>query len=222
MLKNFYCRLYKKIIHQSAEKKLLITCWSDTIRDKVLSLCKNKQGRLLEIGCGQGWFITDAKINNQKFELFGIDKDDYKLKKAQEKCRALGLKNISLIYADALNPPFKESYFDIIVCINTFVNLESIDIVDKMLQKMQRLCKKGGRIYFEFRNSLNLMLWFKYKLAPFYDITIKKDRLPLNTYRIKEIDKILDKLNFKINKKIYLGLPPKLFAPVIIIEAEKC
>jgi ubiquinone/menaquinone biosynthesis C-methylase UbiE len=97
--------------------------------------------------------------------------------------------------------------------------MDSVTAVIKALKEMKRVCKKSGRIIFDFRNSLNPLLKAKYKLARYYDPTVKN--LPLNTYSPGQIEKILKDLNLKIVSRKFIGLPFKRLAPVIIMVTQR-
>jgi len=196
--------------------------WPSGTRRQVEQICKKAEGKLFEIGCGEGLFILTLATANPQLEIVGVDKNIDRLLSAREKCESKKLKNVKFIYTNAINLSIKDKCFDYAVCINTLYNFKSIEIVGQVLEQMARVCKKKGRVIFDFRNSLNPLVRLKYKLAPYYDLTVKKSKLPLNTYHPKDIENILRKLNFRIINRIYIGFPVKILAPVIIIEAEKC
>ncbi len=223
MLKKFYLWFYKKICHSRNRNEPSAGVWSDRVRQEVVNLCREyKAGRLLEVGCGEGLFILNLATANPRLEIVGVDNNIDRLLSAGEKCESRKLKNVKLIYANAVNLSIEDECFDYVVCINTFFNLESIKVLNQVLEQMARACKKKGRVIFDFRNSLNPLVRLKYKLAPYYDLTVKESKLPLNVYRPKDIEDILRKLNFRIINRIYIGFSLEILAPLIIIEAEKC
>lgn len=196
--------------------------WHSRVRQEAANLCQKYQGRVLEVGCGEGLFLTKLALLNPQLEITGVDSNINKLLKTEERGKESKLKNIKLIYADAVDMPFDDNYFDGVVCINTFFNMQSIDMVNQALAEIARVCKKGGKIIFDFRNALNFLLRLKYKLAPYYDVTVKEQKLPLNTYSPKQIKEILKNLNFRVINKKYIGFPGNILSPIIMIEAEKC
>jgi hypothetical protein len=98
-------------------------------------------------------------------------------------------------------------------------NLDSLNSVKKVLSQMNRIAKLGGRIILDFRNSLNPLLYFKYKLAPLYDQTVKN--LPLNTYFLSKMAGLLGEAGFEVTNSKPLGFFIGKFAPIIILEARK-
>ena len=186
----------------------------DRIRKEALALCNNATGRLLEIGCGEGLFLAQIAEQNRNIEVWGIDNDDARLKAA-----ALRLPNVNLSRCDAADLFFKDGYFDTVICINVLFNMRSIDEVKRTLEEMKRVCRDDGRIIFDFRNSANPILPLKYKLAKYYDDTLKG--LPLNTYSIGAVTDILKETGLAVSNKRFIGLPRGALAPVIMLEAVK-
>lgn len=221
-MKNFYNWLHRRTCSSGEKNEPSAGIWHNTVRRNVVDLCLNHKGRLLDVGCGEGLFIVNLAALNPRLEIYALDNDINKLSSAREKCEKKKLSRVKFIHADALDIPAGCGYFDRVICINTFFNVKSIDAVSRILEQISRVCKSKGRIIFDFRNSLNPFLPLKYKLAPYYDATVKENNLPLNAYNPKKIDGILEKLNLKILNRIPVGFPLKTLAPVVIIEAEKC
>ena len=185
----------------------------DRIRKEALVLCRHVKGRLLEIGCGEGLFLAQIAGQNRELEVWGIDNDDARLKAA-----ALRLPNANLSRCDAADLFFKDGYFDAVICVNVLFNLRSIDEVSRTLKEMRRVCKKDGSIIFDFRNSLNPLLFIKYRLARYYDDTLKG--LPLKTYHPKKIESILKEIGMTIVNKKFVGFNSRLFAAAVVVEAK--
>jgi ubiquinone/menaquinone biosynthesis C-methylase UbiE len=106
-----------------------------------------------------------------------------------------------------------------VVCINVFFNLPSEQKLNESLQEISRVCKSGGKIILDIRNSMNPLLWVKYKLAKYYDETVRD--LPLKTYRLKKVASFLKQHGFEIVNRRYIGFPRGVFAPVIVVEARR-
>ncbi len=219
MLKKNYYWLHKFISKPEEKSEYSSGYWSGRIREKALILFRGLSGRILDIGCGEGLFLVQLANQNPNLQIWGIDNDSQRLRQAQEKAKEKNLQNINLFLQEATGLNFSDEYFDAVVCINTIHNLESIDIVRKVLCEMARVCKKKGRVVFEFRNIANPLLYFKYKLAPLYDQTVKE--LPLKSYGLGDMRLLLDEAGLNIINKICIGFPLKSMAPVIMLETEK-
>lgn len=186
----------------------------DRVRQEALRLCRGAKGRVLEVGCGEGFFLAQLATQNSGLEMWGIDDDESRLEAASNR-----LQNANLSSQDAAKLSFEDGYFDIAVCINVLFNMKSIEYVKETLAEMVRVCKKSGSIIFDFRNSMNPLLCIKYKFAKYYDDTVKE--LPLRTYSLSEIEQILNGLNMKITAKRFIGLRSRFLAAAVIIEAKK-
>lgn len=172
-------------------------------------------GRLLEIGCGEGLMLSQLHQHNPRIEAYGIDSWSDVLSGTRNRLEP----SIKLLCADARSLPFKGASFDIIVCVNVFICVESIAIVKSILREASRICRKDARLIIEFRNKANPLLWLKYKLAKYYDPTTKKH--PLSTYYRRDISRILGDVGFCIRREHALDSLMKGFTPIIIVEAQK-
>jgi ubiquinone/menaquinone biosynthesis C-methylase UbiE len=184
------------------------------IRKEALVLCHDSKGRLLEIGCGEGLFLEQLSKENPGLKMWGVDNDDGRLKAASQRSA-----NFSLSNQDARKLSFEDGYFDAVICVNVLFNMRSKDDVSRTLSEMKRVCKKGGSIIFDIRNSKNPALALKYRLARYYDDTLKG--LALKTYSIEEIEAILEDLGMKAAVKKLIGFNSPIFSVATVVEARK-
>ena len=222
MIEKLYYWMRNKMVVPEDRDRLSAGIWHDRLRQNALAACRSYNGKFLEVGCGEGLFLVKLAALKTDCEVVGVDNDRKQLSILENERMNRGLHNLRALYADGRRLPFKDAYFNVVLCINVFVNLESIEVIKEMLTEIKRVCQKKGIIIFDFRNSLNPFLRLKYKLAPYYDLTIKEKKLPLNTYHPKQIKEILRELDFKVIHQKYIGFPGNALSPVIMIEAEKC
>ena len=214
MLKWIYRRLLNATSRPGEKGEYSGGYLQDRVRREVLALCRRVKGRILEVGCGEGLFLAQLTGQDRELEVWGIDKDEARLKDALKR---VPLARLSC--QDAAGLSFEDGHFDAVICINVLFNMSSMEDVRSAFCQMRRVCKSGGSIIFDFRNSGNPLLSIKYRLAKYYDDTVKG--LPLKTYSTKEIGHILSSLNMEIVDKRYVGFNSDRFAAVIIIEAKK-
>ena len=191
------------------------------VRKIALELCRplKDNNRVLEVGCGEGLFLLQVAHLNPNMEIWGADISEQRLKQARERLSADGHNNIHLTQEDATSSLLESEYFDVVICINVLFNLSCSGEVKKVLAQMQRVCKKGGRVIFDFRNQGNPLMRLKYRLTRYYDPTVAK--LPLRTYKLSEIQDMLESCNLEVTSKHFIGWGGAAFAPIIIIEAKK-
>jgi len=219
MIEKFYKWLHAATSRPEEAHKYSAGYWQDRVRKVALEMCRRESGRFLEIGCGEGLFLSQLADQNPDTEIWGVDNNPERVKDARKRFEGKNFTKIDISVQEASAISFADGYFDVVICINVLLNMESVETVRKVLAQAGRVCKRSGMIILEFRNSANPMLRIKYALARYYDDTVKD--LPLRTYSMEEIESILESLSLKIIDKRYIGALSKRYAPCIVIEAEK-
>ena len=93
--------------------------------------------KLLEIGCGNGFFLEEAK--RQGYDVYGVEPG----KPSVDKARSDIKKNIK---NDIFKPgQSKRNFFDVICCFQTF---DHVPNPNDMLTECYKLLKKGGLMLF--------------------------------------------------------------------------
>lgn len=96
---------------------------------------------VLDVACGPGLVVCDfAKVAAQ---VVGMDVTPAMLEAAQKRQKALCLENISWQLGDALDLPFADECFDVVITRYSFHHLLSPELA---LAQMIRVCKKGGSV----------------------------------------------------------------------------
>ncbi|MCX5679916.1 MAG: class I SAM-dependent methyltransferase [Candidatus Omnitrophica bacterium] len=214
MLTGLYKRLLKLTSRPGEKGEYSGGYLQDRIRREALVLCRPSQGRALEIGCGEGLLLAQLEKENAGLKLWGVDNDDIRLKAASTRSGSFSLSN-----QDARKLSFEDGYFDVIICVNVLFNMPSKDDVRQILSEMKRVCKKGGSIIFDIRNSKNPALALKYRFAGYYDDTLKG--LPLKTYSIEEIEALLKDMGMEAVVKKFIGFNSPIFSMAVIMEIRK-
>ncbi|MFA5118430.1 MAG: class I SAM-dependent methyltransferase [Candidatus Omnitrophota bacterium] len=219
MITRLYYWLHRYVSKKDERGEYSSGYWQDKIRRQALEMCRGASGRGLEVGCGEGLFITQLARQNPQMRLWGIDFDEARLRRAGERIKEQGLTNITVLKSSAPKLAFEDEYFDTVVCVNVLLNMESFDTVRQAFQEIRRVCKRSGKVIFDFRNSRNWFMRLKFRLAGYYDRTVSD--LPLNTYHPQRIESLLSELGFSPVRRVYAGSLIKRCAPVIIVEAVK-
>ncbi len=92
------------------------------------------KGKVLDIGCGRGWFMS--RLQEKGYEVFGIDISPPRLKEAS--------RYGAVIMASADKLPFKDSSFDIITSLTV---LHHMDNPWHVIDDARRVLKENGIIY---------------------------------------------------------------------------
>ncbi len=101
---------------------------------------------LLNVGGSAG--IIDNYLADHFHRVVSIDIDEPAVKHAQENYNR---HNLSFQLADAMNLPFEDGSFDIVVCSHVY---EHVPDADKMFREIYRALKQGGICYFSAGNRL--------------------------------------------------------------------
>lgn len=172
MQKNINMRLQKKIkdfYKKYYNQQLNLPNWEEWIDfrlkeeiferskfprlQKILGTFKAK--KILDVGCGTGGFLVQAK--QMGADVYGIDPD----KDAIEICKLKGVRNVSIGKGEALS--FKDDFFDIVYC---YTVLEHVEDPGKTLSEMIRVAKPSGQVYIHTPNYLSFyeghykLFWF--------------------------------------------------------------
>lgn len=219
IIKKLYYFLHKLVSKPEERGEYSAGIWQEAVRDTVFGFCQSKSGNMLEVGCGEGLFLEKIAKTTNNFKVFGIDIWQDILTRAEKRFQDSNIQGITLSQADAANLPFEDRSFDVVVCINVLFNLPSEEKVQDCLKDISRVMKKGGELFFDIRNSANPLLYFKYKLARYYDETVRD--LPLRTYKIKKIKEYLQNNNFEFISKMNIGFPYNGLSPIFVIKTKR-
>ena len=110
--------------------------------EKILGKFSGK--KILDVGCGTGGFLVEAK--RKRANVIGLEPE----RQAVEICLAKGLKDIK--QGKGENLPYHGHYFDIVYC---YTVLEHTENPEKVISEMVRVTKKNGKIYIHTPNYLS-------------------------------------------------------------------
>jgi ubiquinone/menaquinone biosynthesis C-methylase UbiE len=129
--------------------------WTSVIK----KLCKfyklKKNSKILDVGCGKGFFLKDLKDFDNSFEVYGVDISKYAIKNAHPEIRPY------ITHSNSNKLVWKDNYFDLVVSFNTLHNLYNYDLF-KSLKELERVGKKKYVVVESYRNEkekMNLLYW---------------------------------------------------------------
>ncbi len=126
---------------------------------KIIELAEVKEGmRILDIGSGSGDLTYE--MSSLGASLIGLDSS----KQWVDKCikRYKTDQNLSFIQGNATNLPFKDSSFELVIMNMVLLNVEKEQDVEKIINEISRVLKKGGRLIFSDLHPVCIMTT-KYK-----------------------------------------------------------
>ena len=139
-------RLTGKGIYPVEYAGMLLTPWRRLIfpPGRIIRLMKlNRTDRVLEIGCGPGYFSPAVAKYLTRGTLTLFDYQDAMLDIAEERLKASGLANYARAQGDAKALPFTDAKFDAAYMITV---LGEVGDADAALREAARVLKPGGRL----------------------------------------------------------------------------
>ena len=205
--------LHRKMVSRKDEKgEYSAGYWPVKVRNKLLELIPD-YGSFLEVGCGEGLFLSDLRKYKPNLNLTGIDLWEEILNKA--KIRFSNDPGVKLVLGKGEKLPFPDNTFDSVAAVNLLINIKDKTVADNIVSELIRVVKPSGKILFDLRNKRSPFLKVQYGLAKFYDTEIK---VPLVTYKAEDFDSVLG----YNEKKVYTcGFPKGRYAPIVVVEVMK-
>lgn len=157
--------------------------------------------RILDVGCGDGFYLHLLSNLGMKLKLTGVDFDENALASARKNLKG---KKIKLVQADLMKKlPLKVDSFDKIVMSEVVEHLPD-DI--KGLKEVRRVLKKGGTLVVTVPNHNYPFFWdpVNWVLEHLFATHIKDGfwagiwNQHKRLYTPKEIKKVLEKSGFKV------------------------
>lgn len=130
--------------------------WTATVKNFTDYYCLKTNASILDIGCAKGFMLKDFKDLLPNSKISGIDISNYAIRNAHS-----DVKNF-LIQGNAIELPFSDGSFDLVISINTIHNLGKEDCV-RSLKEIERVSKGSSFIMVDgWRNKVekfNLEAW---------------------------------------------------------------
>jgi len=130
-----------------------------------------KPKKILDVGCGRGFYVFGCSLFNFIKEIHGLDNNDEYLKIAKRNCVD---KRIKLRKGNAYSLPYPDKYFDFIICSEV---LEHLKNDNKGLQELHRVLKPKGTLIITVPNKNFPFLWdpLNWLLMKVFKTHINKD-----------------------------------------------
>ena len=129
--------------------------WNNVISRMIEHYKLQKNSKILDVGCGKGFFLKDFKKILPEIEINGLDISKYAIENSPEDIK----KNIKL--GNATKLPWPDNYFDLVVSFNTFHNLYNFEL-EKALIEFERVGKNKYICVESYRSEkekVNLLYW---------------------------------------------------------------
>lgn len=171
---NAYQNYFSKINRSVLDPKIRITKAKKIVAVildyiKVNKIKNRKSLRCLDLGGSAGYTAKEMSHHFGRVYVIDIDKNalNYGIQHNSSP-------RIKYLYGDALNIPFKDDWFDIVVCNHVYEHVKDSGI---LINEIKRILKTGGICYFGAANKfwliephhhLPFLSWLPKKIANIY------------------------------------------------------
>ncbi|PIQ88142.1 MAG: hypothetical protein COV73_00430 [Candidatus Omnitrophica bacterium CG11_big_fil_rev_8_21_14_0_20_43_6] len=160
-----------------------------------------KQGRLLDVSCGEGIFLREVRKYSKLLNIFGLDISDKAISIARKKSLSP-----NLVVADGQGIPFKDKSFDYITCLGS---LEHYIDQELGVREMLRVAKDDASFYILLPNSLSINLFLHVMRNG--DKSVEDFQIIERTATRNEWSSFLDKNGLKVKTVYGSNLWPEFF-----------
>lgn len=164
-----------------------------------LNLLDKKYGKVLDVGCGKGYFSYLGAKHKKFIHCYGCDTFfDYQIKEIKKYAKSVTYKPI-----ENNNLPFAHNSFDLVFSMDV---IEHINDDINMLKENIRVCRQGGEIIIGTPNywritNVALMILGQSKYPRNMGKTAYGSCIHLREYKIKELGKkIIKASNNKVSR----------------------
>lgn len=158
----------------------------------------NNFGKILDVGCASGWFISQVNKKYPRSICFGIDIYKDAVHYAQNEYSKINFK-----VADAHRIPYERNSFNVVICTEV---LEHVDNPKDVLLEIKRVLKKDGATIIELDSgsllfSIAWFVWRQFKGKIWNDAH-------LHSFNVEKLEDLLKSCNFRIvqKKKFNFGM----------------
>ena len=109
----------------------------------------SKNSKILDVGCGAGMMAKE--VGNRGYEILGMDYSYNMIKRAKVICNTKFA--INFFQGDVESLPFKDSVFDMVLCLGVITYLKS---EERALHEMSRVLKPDGTLILSIVNKVSL------------------------------------------------------------------
>ena len=130
--------------------------WSGVAKNLIRRYKLNNNSKILDVGCGKGYLLYEIKKILPLISIKGFDISKYAIDNAPKDLKK------DLFVADVKKKiKFKKNFFDLVISIGCFHNLEIFDLKNS-LSEINRVGKKKFILVESYRNNkelFNLQCW---------------------------------------------------------------
>ena len=160
----------------------------------VIKAIKQVDGKVLDVGCGRGSYISDIKRIRPELDLYGCDLDDKLLKNMKKQ---FDQANIKITQCDAHKLPFADENFDAVIMFDV---LEHLEDPEKALSEVSRVLKRKGVFHLAVPCEADLFTLDGWVSKLFKRNLKKKPIGHIQQFTFSKMEELLKSTGFKIKR----------------------
>ncbi|MBV1924391.1 MAG: class I SAM-dependent methyltransferase [Flavobacteriaceae bacterium] len=165
--------------------------------DQILKSRYNEDDKILDVGCGKGrniqWFYDNG------FDVYGIDKNEKPINAVKKTFSKLS-SNFSV--SEVENLPFKDEYFDHIICNAVLHFAKNTDHFLTMFSEMTRVLKAKGTLFIRMTSNIGIEDKIKLISEGVYLLPDTSHRFLLNKQLLEQIMKTHNLTSLELLKTV--------------------
>jgi ubiquinone/menaquinone biosynthesis C-methylase UbiE len=130
--------------------------WAATVKNFTMHYNLKSNSSILDVGCAKGFMLKEFKNLLPDSRIAGIDISNYAIRNGHSDVRNF------LVQGSAVELPFSDRAFDLVISINTIHNLNKKDCI-RSLREIQRVSKGNSFVMVDgWKNDIekeNLAAW---------------------------------------------------------------
>jgi len=146
---------------------------------------KNNYGKILDFGCGSG--ENSMFLSRCGYKVVSLDASKQALKIVRRKNKKIKNKLKIFLFTNSNKLPFKDNFFDYIICLSMISLLGSKKNIIKLIKEFQRILKPGGKLVIDvnapkgdFYKKANIK-----KDNAYFSLKSKKNKNLIKVYKCK-------------------------------------
>ena len=203
----------KKLLHQ--EKRIRAALAQELV---IRYLSPNKEEILVDVGCGMGNVLLKLKEDGVRAKMFGVDISKEMIGLANKKLDLNGYKDINFA---------RGSIDDIAFKANIVLSLGVIGYQEKQeefLSELSSIVDTEGYMIFTTANGDSLLRFARRSLSKLHSLVTGKTKskgVNFDAIKDKQVERVLIKNGFELEKKVYITFGLGLFPSAIECSIDR-
>ena len=150
---NKVVNLYNTAVSEEERSKKQSYFMEFYLTTKYLEKIIKKTSRVIEIGCGTGYYAM--QMHDKCKQYIGLDIVPKHIDALNAKCKKHNIRNVTGVVGDALDVHFDDNSFDVVLLLGPMYHLDKRSR-EKAINEAKRICKPGGYVVWSYINKVSV------------------------------------------------------------------